>query len=130
MRLGMVVTLRANATGSGGGGSSSLPDVTPFQGVVTSVPTNALQTVISRVVPLGFNMRLTGVVATGSASAEWYIFDNSTELYRTRTSGEDRGVEFTHNPIPIAAGHTIALKVVHQENSSQNFEGTLLGYDT
>ena len=125
----MVITLRAAAVSSGGG-SGSLPDVSPFQGTVTSVPTNALSTVVSRVVPLGLAMRLTGVVATGSSDGEWYVFDDAVELYRSRTSGNDRGFEFTHNPILILAGHAVTLKVVHQEATTQNFEGTLLGYDT
>ena len=125
----MVVVLKANATGGGGGGSgSSVPEVIPIQGVVTSVPTNAWATVVSLIVTPGFNFKFTGVIATGSSDGEWAVYDDTVELYRSRTSSGDRGFEFTHNPISISAGSTLALKVVHQEVTSQNFEGTLMGY--
>jgi hypothetical protein len=125
----MVASLYA-FTGGGGGGGTTLPDVTPHRGQVTSVPTNAERTVVSYVVPVGYTFKLVGVVATGSADAEWVVYDDTTEVYRTRTDNGDRGVELLHgNAIPFTAGHTVALKVVHQEAASQNFYGTLLGYD-
>lgn len=124
----MVAVLKANASSGGGGGGGSLPEVTLFQGSVSSVPTDAVMSVTSLIVPPGYTLKFTGVVATGNADAEWIVYDDSTELYRSRTSNGDRGFEFTHNPISIAAGHTLALKVVHQESSSKNFEGTLMGY--
>lgn len=124
----MVVVLKANA--ATGAGSSGLPSASPTQGQVASVAQNAITTVVSRIVPTGFTMRLVGIIATGSADAEWIVLDNATEVYRSRTSNGDRSVEVLHgNSIPFASGHTCTLKVVHQEISTQNFYGTLLSYD-
>jgi ribosome-associated protein YbcJ (S4-like RNA binding protein) len=117
-------------SGGGGGGTASLPDVTPTHGQVTSVPTQAETTVVSRVVPVGYAYKLRGIVVTGSAAAEWIVYDNATEVYRTRTSESERGKEIlSGNAIPFVAGHTCAVKAVHTEVASQNFYGTLLGND-
>lgn len=125
----MVANLYA-FTGGGGGGGTVLPDLTPHRGSVQSVPKDAETTVASYTVPPGYTFKLHGVVATGSADAEWVLYDNSTEVYRSRTSNGDRGLELvTGNPIPFAAGHTVYLKAVHQEATTQNFYGSLLGYD-
>jgi len=124
----MVANLYA-FTGGGSGGSPS-PDATPHHGTVTAVPANAETTVASYVVPGGYSFKLTGLVATGSADAEWIVYDNATEVYRTRTSNGDRGVELLHgNAIAFASGHTAAVKAVHQDVGVQNFYATLLGYD-
>jgi hypothetical protein len=125
----MVVELNAYS-GSGGGGSGAAPDASPTHGQAASVPTNAETTVVSRLVPGGWKYKLTQVIATGSAEAEWYVYDDATEVYRTRTSAAVRGMDILHgNAIPFLAGHTVSLKVVHQDPSTQNFYGTLLGYD-
>ena len=124
----MVVVLKANA--SGASGSAGLPDVASTFGSTTTVPPNAWTTVVSRTVPISFVMRLSGVIATGSADGEWAIFDNATEVYRTRTSGTDRSLEILHgHSLAFLAGHVVSLKVVHQEATPQNFYGTLLSYD-
>lgn len=127
----MVAILDAfSGGGGGGGGSTTLPDATPTHGSAASVPTNAETTVVSRVVPPGFTYKLTGVIVTGSADGEWIVYDNATEVYRSRTSGAERGKEILHgNALPFVAGHTVAVKVIHQETSTQNFYGSLLGYD-
>lgn len=126
----MVASLYAS-TPSGGGGSTVAPDATPTHGQVASVPTNAETTVVTRVVPPGFTYKLTGLIVSGSADAEWIVYDNSTEVFRTRTSSAgERGKHIPlTNPLPFAAGHACTAKAVHQEVGSQNFYGTLLGYD-
>lgn len=122
-----IAVLNAFSGSGGGGGSSVPPDITATHGSAASVPQNAETTVVSMVVSPGYTFKLYGVIATGSADAEWIVYDNSTEVWRSRTSNGDRGLEIMHNPIPIAAGHTVSLKAVHQEASSQNFYGSLLG---
>jgi hypothetical protein len=124
----MVANLYA-FSGSGGTGGGS-PDVVPHHGHVAAVPKDAETTVASYVVPVGYTFKLTGLVATGSADAEWIVYDNANEVYRTRTSGAERGKEVLHgNAIPFASGHTAAVKAAHQEVGVQNFYATLLGYD-
>lgn len=126
----MVANLYAFSGGGGGGGGTAAHDVVPHHGQVTAVPRDAETTVASYVVPVGYTFRLQGLIATGSADAEWIVYDNTTEVYRTRTSGGERGKEVLHgNAIPFGAGHTVAVKAVHQEASVQNFYATLLGYD-
>lgn len=116
--------------GGGGGGSGAAPDASPTHGQASTVPTNAETTVVSRVVPPGFTMKLAGVIVTGSADAEWLIYDNATVAAHFRTSGAQRSKEVPFgNPIPFAAGHTCAVKVVHLDPNTQNFYGTLLSYD-
>lgn len=128
----MVAELYASTAGGGGGGGGSFTpaDATPHHGQASSVPTNAETTVVSYLVPGGFIFRLTQVIATGSADAEWYVYDNAVEVARFRTSGAERSKEVPFaNPIPFASGHTVSVKAAHREAASQNFYATILGYD-
>lgn len=126
----MVAFVHVFSGGGGGGGASAAADATPYRGQVLSVPTNAVTTVVSRVVPPGFLMKLDGVIATGSTEAEWYVEDDGVEVYRTRTSASDRAVEILHgHSLSFDAGHTVRVRVAHQEPSSQNFYATMLGHD-
>lgn len=94
------------------------------------MPTNAETTVASYLVPNGFEFKMTMVIATGSADAEWYVYDNATEVFRFRSSGAERSKEVPFgNPVPFAAGHTVSVKATHREVSAQNFYATILGYD-
>lgn len=128
----MVVTLDAFTSGGGGGGGTSAPDATVrARGSALAIATNAETTVATRLVPGGFTFHLTQVIGTGSADGEWVVYDDAVEVYRTRTSGADRGLELLHgNAIPFAAGHTCTVKVVHENPNVQNFYATLFGYDT
>lgn len=126
----MVAILDAfTSGGGGGGGSTGMPDSTVrARNSAMAVATDAETTVVSLTVTGGFTFKLAQVIATGSADAEWIVYDDSAEVYRTRTSGADRAVELLHgNAIPFAAGHVVTLKVIHEEPSVQNFYGTLLG---
>lgn len=127
----MVALLDAFTSGGGGGGGAGMPDSdVRARGTVTAVATDAETTVVTRTVPGGFQFKLAQVIATGSADAEWLLYDDATEVYRTRTSGAERGVDLLHgNAIPFAAGHAVTLKVVHENPNAQNFYGTLLGRD-
>lgn len=127
----MVVELNAyTAGGGGGGGGGAEVDTTPTYGAATAVPTNAETTVVSRVVPGGWTMKLDGLIATGSADAEWFIYDDATRVAHFRTSGAQRSKEIPFDrPIPFATGHTCAIKAVHLEPSVQNFYGTILSHD-
>jgi hypothetical protein len=123
----MVANLYAFTAGVGGGGS---PDSVPHHGQVTAVPTDAETTVVSYVVPVGYRFKLLGLIVTGSANAEWIVYDNTDEVYRTRTSSAERGKEVLHgSAIGFDTGHTVAVKAVHEETRVQNFYATLLGYD-
>lgn len=127
----MTVILDAFTGGTGGGGGGAAPDSTVrARGTAAAVATDAETTVVSRTVPGGFTFKLAQVIATGSTDAEWVLYDDVTEVYRTRTSASDRGVELLHgNAIPFVTGHVASLKVIHQQPSVQNFYGTLLGRD-
>ena len=134
----MVVLVHANSGGGGGGGGASAPDVTPYRGTATTVPPNALTTVVSRVVPGGFAFKVHGILVSGNAPAEWALFDNGTEVLRSRTSPTDRGkdlLEGRANALSFAAGRTVELKVEHTEtdrvsgSTSRNFQATILGRD-
>lgn len=126
----MVATLDAFSGGGGGGGGSN-PDATIKQrGSALAVATDAETTVVSLTVGVGFTFKLVGVIGTGSADGEWVVYDDATEVWRQRTSGAVRGLteRFPH-ALPFAAGHVVALKVIHQQPSVQNFHGTLLGFN-
>jgi len=127
----MVVTLYAYS----GTGGTPTPEVTPTRGTAVDVPPDTETTVVSHLVPGGYSYKLHGIVATGDAPAEWVLYDNATEVFRTRTSGEARGIELLQgNAIPFAAGHTVYLKVLHAEDdvygsTNRTFYATLLGRD-
>lgn len=132
----MVASVYVN-TGSGGGGTT-MPDVTPFKGSVTAVPPNSETTVISRVVPGGFAFKLYGIIVSGSAAAEWILYDNGVELLRGRTSPMERGKDLLagrSNAISFVTAHTVLLSVTHQDgetiagSTNRNFYATLLGRD-
>lgn len=133
----MVASLYVS-TGSGGGGGTSAPDVTPYPGAVTAVPPNAEQTVISRVIPGGFAFKLYGIIVSGNAAAEWVLYDNGVEALRGRTSPAERGkdlLEGRGNAISFATGHTVLLSVQHTDtdlvlgSTGRNFHATLMGRD-
>jgi hypothetical protein len=130
----MTVFLHANTQG-GGGGTSSAPDVQTTRGQATSVPINAETTVVQRVVPLGYTMKLHGLVPSGNADAEWFLYDDATEVFRFRRAVHDHEPFTWANPISVTAGHTLSLRVVHQTadqiagSTTRNFYGALIFRD-
>ncbi len=130
----MTVYLHANSLGGGGGGTSA-PDVLTASGAATSVPPNAETAVVQRVVPLGYTMKLHGLVPSGNADAEWILYDDATEVFRFRRSVHDHEPFMWENALSFASGHTISLRAIHQTadflggSTTRNFYGALVFRD-
>lgn len=132
----MVAQVFATSGGGGGGGTTD-PDLTPYQGSVTTVPPDAETTVVSHIAAAAF--RLYGVVVTGTTEAEWVVYDDATEVFRSRTSPAERGkdlLEGRGNAIVFASGHTVAVKVRHHNSdvvggtATRDFWATLLAKES
>ncbi len=110
---------------------TGIPGSTPANtyAEVTLVPPSSLTTVASYTVPAGKSFYIQGFVAGGTANAWFKLQINGVTVMSARSTTAQQTVTpsfLTSCPV-ASAGQTVTIKVIHEESSNADFEGTILG---
>jgi len=112
-----------------GGSINSRPmSTTPMYNEVNNVVGGAETTLLSHIVG-GTPLYVYNIIATGTASAEYFLYMNGNRVMTSRTSTADRTSNLVF-PGPIAAtAGTLFVKVLHEELAQQDFRASVV-YNT
>lgn len=109
-------------------GGEMLPTQTiTIQGSVSTVPDNALTTIVSYTNTSGGDLWLNMVTGTGNLDALYTLFINTNEIDNLNSAEQDRNVKFAFvKAIKVANGDIIDVKVKHFYNGkSGDFKSTI-----
>ena len=112
----------------GAGGSGAVPTTNILAKAIAAAVPAATKTTVVTVTAI-VDTYITNVIGSGMEYGKWYLTVNSLDQ-AIRRGGSDRDVvwEFP-NPLKIAAGAVLDVKVEHfVTGQTPDFEATVLGY--